>query len=88
MDEIRAAASNPAVAAVIAITNNHYRGQATVNALQLKAWVGGKPVKVPEPLKKAYPEALAEIEAEPAEQPDLFRQEGGAGSSPVSRGRP
>jgi hypothetical protein len=37
------------------------------------AWAGGKPVKVPEPLKEAYPEALAGIEAEPAEQPDLFR---------------
>jgi uncharacterized protein YecE (DUF72 family) len=88
VDEIRAAASDPAVAAVIAITNNHYRGQAAVNALQLKAWVSGKPVKVPEPLKAAYPEALADVEAEPAEQPDLFRQEGGAGSRPAGRGRP
>jgi uncharacterized protein YecE (DUF72 family) len=72
--EIRAAASDPAVAAIIAITNNHYRGQAAVNALQLMAWAGGKPVKVPEPLKEAYPEALAGIETEPAEQPDLFRE--------------
>jgi uncharacterized protein YecE (DUF72 family) len=73
VEEIRAAASDPAVAAIIAITNNHYRGQAAVNALQLMAWAGGKPVKVPEPLKEAYPEALAGVEAEPAEQPDLFR---------------
>ena len=87
VDEIRAAASDPAVAAVIAITNNHYRGQAAVNALQLKAWVSGKPVKVPEPLKEAYPEALAGIHEEPAEQPDLFRQEGGAGPRPVGHGR-
>lgn len=74
VDEMRAAASDPAVAAVIAITNNHYRGQAAVNALQLKAWATGAPVRVPEPLKEAYPEALAGVEAEPPEQPDLFRE--------------
>ncbi|MGH7557335.1 MAG: DUF72 domain-containing protein, partial [Gemmatimonadota bacterium] len=81
VDEIRAAQADPEVAAIIAITNNHYRGQAAVNALQLKAWVGGGPVRVPEPLREAYPEALAEIEAEaevePPEQPDLFREGGG-----------
>ena len=53
VDEIRAAASDPAVAAVIAITNNHYRGQAAVNALQLTAWASGKPVEIPAPLKEA-----------------------------------
>ncbi len=77
VDEIRAAASDPGVAAVIAITNNHYRGQGAVNALQLKALVSGGPVPVPEPLKEAYPEALAGVEAEPPEQPDLFRERGG-----------
>lgn len=37
------------------ITNNHYRGQAVVNALQLKFMLTGKKVKVPEPLKARYP---------------------------------
>ncbi|MGH7565154.1 MAG: DUF72 domain-containing protein [Gemmatimonadota bacterium] len=81
VDEIRAAQSDPGVAAVIAITNNHYRGQAAVNALQLKAWTVGGPVCVPEPLREAYPQALAEIEAEaevePPVQPDLFHEGGG-----------
>ena len=67
--------------AIIAITNNHYRGQAVVNALQLTAWAVGGPVRVPEPLKEVYPDALAGIEAEiqvePPEQPDLFREGGG-----------
>lgn len=83
VEEIRAASADPAVAAVIAITNNHYRGQAAVNALQLAAWSRGAPVRVPEPLMEAYPEALAGVAAEPPdaveaghgpEQRDLFRE--------------
>lgn len=37
------------------ITNNHYRGQAVVNALQLKSMLTGSRVKVPEPLLSSYP---------------------------------
>lgn len=73
---IRVAAGERAVQAVIAITNNHYQGQAVVNALQLKAWSGNRRVEVPEPLREAYPEALREIESEPPEQPDLFEEAG------------
>jgi len=36
--------------------NNHYCGQAVVNALQLKAMLSGDPVDVPEPLLRAYPQ--------------------------------
>lgn len=72
---IREAAAERAVEAVIAITNNHYQGQGAVNALQLKAWTEGRRVPVPEPLREAYPEALASVAAPPPEEPeqaDLF----------------
>jgi uncharacterized protein YecE (DUF72 family) len=38
------------------ITNNHYRGQAVCNALQLKAGVEHKRVRIPSPMKSIYPE--------------------------------
>ena len=40
------------------IANNHFQGKAVVNAIQL-ARALGKPVEAPEPLRSAYPEALA-----------------------------
>ncbi len=45
---------------VYAVYNNHYRGQAAVNALQLRDRIQGKSIRVPEPLAKAYP-ALKQI---------------------------
>jgi uncharacterized protein YecE (DUF72 family) len=42
---------------VYAIYNNHYRGQAVVNALQLKKELEKEAVEIPEPLQAAYPEA-------------------------------
>jgi hypothetical protein len=63
------------VKAVVAITNNHYQGQAAVNALQLKSWATGRRVEVPAPLLEAYPQALAEIAVEGPEQPDLFARD-------------
>jgi uncharacterized protein YecE (DUF72 family) len=42
------------------IANNHFEGKAAVNALQLKAMISGKQVKVPEMLLKKYWE-LGEI---------------------------
>jgi len=45
---------------VYAITNNHYRGQAGVNALQLMSMVKDEPVAAPEPLYEAFEEQLAE----------------------------
>lgn len=38
------------------ITNNHYRGQALVNALQIKAALQEEAVPAPEPLRAAYPQ--------------------------------
>jgi len=37
------------------ITNNHFRGQAVVNAVEIKAALAEKPVPAPEPLFKVYP---------------------------------
>jgi uncharacterized protein YecE (DUF72 family) len=41
---------------VYVIYNNHYQGQAVVNALQLRHRIEGKIPSIPEPLAKAYPE--------------------------------
>jgi uncharacterized protein YecE (DUF72 family) len=37
------------------ITNNHFRGQAVVNAIEIKAALEEEPVPAPEPLFKVYP---------------------------------
>ena len=44
---------------VYAITNNHYRGQAGVNALQLRSMVRDEPVPAPESLYAEYENELA-----------------------------
>ena len=49
---------------VYVVTNNHYRGQAPANALELLSRVLDRPVTVPEPLRTQYPH-LARF-AEPA----------------------
>lgn len=41
---------------VFVITNNHFRGQAPTNALQLRAKLEGGRVEVPEPLLAAFPQ--------------------------------
>jgi uncharacterized protein YecE (DUF72 family) len=46
------------------LTNNHYKGQAAVNAIELKNMLSGKKVKAPKPLVEAYPKELSDI-AEP-----------------------
>lgn len=43
---------------VYAITNNHYRGQAGVNALQLLSMIKDEPVAAPEPLYAEFEEQL------------------------------
>ena len=45
---------------VYAIANNHYRGQAAVNAIQLASMVRDEPVPAPEPLFASYESELAE----------------------------
>lgn len=39
-----------------AVTNNHYKGKAAVNAIELKQMLRGKKVKAPETLVEHYPE--------------------------------
>ena len=75
VSRIADAADDAAVKAVVAITNNHYQGQAAVNALQLKSWSSGRRVEVPPPLLEAYPQALADVALGGPEQPDLFARE-------------
>lgn len=54
------------------VTNNHYRGQAAVNALQLRARLLGRPLPVPPALLASYPQ-LAAIAAPPPRRPgELF----------------
>jgi uncharacterized protein YecE (DUF72 family) len=43
------------------IANNHYKGQAPVNALELKNMLSGKRVKAPKPLIEHYPDQLRSI---------------------------
>ena len=55
-------------------TNNHYRGQAPANALQILSKIQGRPVAVPSPLVQAFPflEAIAAAGLAPGEQGELF----------------
>jgi len=53
------------------ITNNHFQGKAVVNALQLISILKGSKVKVPEPLRRQYPQ-LEEIADAPPTEPLLF----------------
>jgi hypothetical protein len=53
------------------ITNNHFLGKGVVNALELIALLSGAKVKVPETLRRHYPE-LDAIASEPAREPTLF----------------
>jgi uncharacterized protein YecE (DUF72 family) len=48
---------------VYVITNNHYRGEAVCNALELKAKLGEENLKVPEALLEHYPQ-LKELQEE------------------------
>jgi uncharacterized protein YecE (DUF72 family) len=48
---------------VYVITNNHYRGKAVTNALELKAKLGEKNPKVPEVLLEHYPQLQELLEA-------------------------
>jgi uncharacterized protein YecE (DUF72 family) len=51
------------------ITNNHFRGQAALNALELRHQLRRAPIPVPPPLLAAYPE-LRQL-AQPAEDPTV-----------------
>jgi uncharacterized protein YecE (DUF72 family) len=53
------------------VTNNHFQGKAVVNALQLISILKGTKVKVPEPLRRQYPQLEEIADSSPAE-PVLF----------------
>ncbi len=53
---------------VYVFTNNHYRGQAPANALQLMSKLADKRVFVPEPLLRAFP-FLASVARRPEDMP-------------------
>jgi len=53
------------------VTNNHFQGKSVVNALQLISILKGGKVKVPEPLRRHYPELNAIAET-PSAEPTLF----------------
>jgi uncharacterized protein YecE (DUF72 family) len=62
-------------AGVAAIFNNHFRGQAVANAIQLQHVLTGELVAVPETLRAAYPALAGITEAASgagAKQPNLF----------------
>ena len=55
------------------ITNNHFRGKAIVNAVEIKAALEEKPVPAPEPLFKIYPRLADSATTEdPVKEPALF----------------
>jgi uncharacterized protein YecE (DUF72 family) len=50
------------------ITNNHFRGQAVVNALEIEAAVKERPVPAPAPLFSVYPRLSESATPENSEQ--------------------
>ncbi len=52
--------------ATYVVTNNHFRGKAVANGLQLTQMINKAPVRVPEPLLAAYPELESIREPESA----------------------
>jgi len=61
--------------AIFVITNNHFHGKAVTNALQLAHRLTRRPVKVPPPLLRHYPE-LERIAAPESAEPSLFPASG------------
>lgn len=63
-----AASRLPPGSSIYVITNNHFRGQAVVNALQLQRLWDGKTPALPATLHATYPRELAEF---PSAAPDM-----------------
>ncbi len=68
-ERIRHVAENARTTFVV--TNNHFRGKAIVNALQLIHLLTSQKVNVPEPLRNHYPQ-LESIASQPSKEPTLF----------------
>lgn len=60
---------------VYVITNNHYRGQALANAIQIRNMITGQKVDVPEPMLEKYPVLRQIVRAIQAGQKDLFAKD-------------
>lgn len=60
---------------VLVITNNHYRGQALANALQIKNKITGEKIDIPLSLLKTYPLLKDIAEKIKSGQFDLFPEE-------------
>jgi uncharacterized protein YecE (DUF72 family) len=56
----REIAEDEQVEEVDVVFNNHYKGQAVVNALEFEKLATRRKVKVPDPLAESYPDALEE----------------------------
>lgn len=54
------------------VFNNHFRGQAVVNGLQMQAILEDRQVQVPQELQRAYPELKSIVEPKPGETLSLF----------------
>jgi len=63
---------------VYVITNNHYRGQAMANALQIKNMITGEKVDVPEILLEKYPVLREIVRKIRSGQMDLFLENEGS----------
>ncbi|MGZ5497449.1 MAG: DUF72 domain-containing protein, partial [Candidatus Aminicenantales bacterium] len=61
---------------IYVITNNHYRGQAMANALQIRNMITGDKVDVPDLLLEKYPVLRDIVRAIQAGQMDLFDKNG------------
>lgn len=57
---------------VIVITNNHYRGQAMANALQLKNMLTGRKLDIPRPLLRQFPVLKDIVDRIKSGEPALF----------------
>ena len=66
---------------VYVITNNHYRGQAMANALQIRNMITGEKVDVPDLLLEKYPVLREIVRAIRAGQMDLFSADRGSGKN-------
>jgi len=66
---------------VYIITNNHYRGQAMANALQIRNMITGEKVDVPEPMLEKYPVLREIVRAIRSGQRDLFDTDTPEGTS-------
>jgi uncharacterized protein YecE (DUF72 family) len=64
---------------IYVITNNHYRGQALANALQIRNMITGEKVDVPELMLEKYPALREIVKAIRAGQMDLFQKTDGDG---------